>query len=151
MHAFPYSHHGMWCWWCYRSSVSGVCSAVRIWRQDWCCGLLCHPLWCCCVLHPRRWKRNLHPRRCIIAYRFGGGDCVAPSKISAKRFNANFCSSPTWQNGAAGCGCNNAWVSSLAAWVASSCVERNGNLNFYGKNSTVLTIRSPLVLLIYTV
>jgi hypothetical protein len=76
---------------------------------------------------------------------------VAPSKISAKRFNANVCSSPTLQNGPAGCGCNRAWVSYVAALVANSYVEGNGNLKFSGKKSTVSTTRSPLVLLIYTV
>jgi hypothetical protein len=58
---------------------------------------------------------------------------VAPLNISAKRFNASVCSSPTLQNGPAGCGCNSAWVSSVAAFVASSCVEGNGNLKFSGK------------------
>jgi hypothetical protein len=77
--------------------------------------------------------------------------CVAPSKISAKRFNANVCSSPTLQNGPAGCGCNRAWVSSVAALVANSCVEGNGNLKCSGKKSTVSTTHSHLVLLMYTV
>jgi hypothetical protein len=27
------SHHNMWCWWCYRPSVRGVLSAMRIWRE----------------------------------------------------------------------------------------------------------------------
>jgi hypothetical protein len=48
---------------------------------------------------------------------------VAPLKISAKHFNANVCSSSTLQNEPAGCGCNNEWVSSVAALVASSCVK----------------------------
>jgi hypothetical protein len=78
-------------------------------------------------------------------------DRVAPSKILAKSVNANVCSSPTLQNGPAGCGCKSAWVSSVAAFVASSCVEGNGNLNFSGKKSIVSTTRSPLVLLMYTV
>jgi hypothetical protein len=78
-------------------------------------------------------------------------DRVAPSKISAKRFNATVCSSPALQNGPAGCGCNSAWVSSAAAFVASSCVEGSGNFNFSRKKSTVSTTRSPLVLLMYTV
>jgi hypothetical protein len=77
--------------------------------------------------------------QCIISYLFGGGittldlcDRVAPSKISAKRSNAYVCSSPTLKNGTAVCGCNSAWVSSVAHFVASSCVEVNGNLNFSG-------------------
>jgi hypothetical protein len=76
---------------------------------------------------------------------------VVPSKISAKSFNANVCSSPTLQNGPAGCGCNRAWVSSVAALVAKSCVEGNGNFKVSGKKSTVSTTRFPLVLLMYTV
>jgi hypothetical protein len=44
-----------------------------------------------------------------------------------------------------------AWVSSVAALVATSYVEGNGNLKFSRKKSTVSTTRSPLVLLIYTV
>jgi hypothetical protein len=76
---------------------------------------------------------------------------VAPSKISAKRFNDHVCSSPTLQNGPAGCGCNRAWVSYVAALVAKSCVEGNGNLKVSKKKSTVSTARSPLVLLMYTV
>jgi hypothetical protein len=58
---------------------------------------------------------------------------VAPSKISAKHLNSNVCSSPTLQNGPAGCGCNSAWVSSVDALVANYCVEGNGNLIFSGK------------------
>jgi hypothetical protein len=76
---------------------------------------------------------------------------VAPSKISAKRFNANVCSSLNLQNGPAGCGCNRAWVSSVAALVATYCVEGNSNLKFSGNKSTVSTTRSPLVLLMHTV
>jgi hypothetical protein len=76
---------------------------------------------------------------------------VAPSKISAKRFKANICSSPSLQNGPAGCGCNRAWVSSAAAWVAKFWAEGNGNVNFSRKNSTVSTTRSPLVFVTYTV
>jgi hypothetical protein len=76
---------------------------------------------------------------------------VAPSKISAKRLKANVCSSPTLQNGPAGCGCNRALVSSAAALVANSCAEVNGNVIFSGKKSTVFTTRSPLVFVIYTV
>jgi hypothetical protein len=44
-----------------------------------------------------------------------------------------------------------AWVSSVAALVAKSCVEGNGNLKVSGKKSTVSTTRSTLVLLMYTV
>jgi hypothetical protein len=91
-----------------------------------------------------------------MSYRFGGGittinfRCVVPSKISAKRFNANVCSSSTLQNGPSGCGCKRAWVSSVAALVAKSCVEGNGNLKVFRGKSTVSTTRSPLVFM-YTV
>jgi hypothetical protein len=68
---------------------------------------------------------------------------LAPSKISAKRFNANVCSSPTLQNGRAGCGCNNVCVSSAAALVAKSCAEGNGNLKVSGKNQPFLQRALP--------
>jgi hypothetical protein len=44
----------------------------------------------------------------ITTFDFGR---IAPLKISARRFKAIVCSSPTLQNGPAGCGCNSAWVS----------------------------------------
>jgi hypothetical protein len=40
---------------------------------------------------------------------------VAPSKMSARRFKAIVCSSPTLHNRPAGCGCNRARVRSAAA------------------------------------
>jgi hypothetical protein len=131
------SHHNMWCWWCYRSSVRGVWSAVQFWRHVWWCGLFCtlggETVFCTLV------------GASFPAVSAGGSqlslcDRVAPSNISAKCFNANSCSSPTLQNGPAGCGCNSAWVSSVAALVANSCVEGNGNLKFSGKKSTVSTM-----------
>jgi hypothetical protein len=73
---------------------------------------------------------------------------LAPLKILARRFKAIVCSSPTLQNGPAGCGCNRAWVRSVAAWVAKSWAQGNGKVIFSGKNSTVSTILSPLVFVI---
>jgi hypothetical protein len=148
----------MWCWWCYHSSVGCVC----VLRCEF--GVKCDDVVCCVTLC------------CVAVFCTLGGETVlftlggalfptvlaggittldfcrvAPSKISAKCFNSNVCSSPTLQNGPAGCGCNGAWVSYVAALVAKSCVEGNGILKVSGKKSTVSTTHSPLVLVMYTV
>jgi hypothetical protein len=148
----------MWCWWCYLSSVRGVCClrcefGVKC-DDVVCCATLCCVAVCCtlggetvcCTL-----GAALFPTVSAGGITTLDFHRVAPSKISAKRFNANVCSSPKLQNGPAGCGCNRAWVSSGAALVAKSCVEGNGNLKVSGKKSTVYITRSPLVLFMYTV
>jgi hypothetical protein len=67
------------------------------------------------------------------------------SKMVANFLNAIACSSPTWQNGPAGCRLSNAWVNSADAAVAKSLDEGNGILNWCGKKSTVSTILLDLV------
>jgi hypothetical protein len=62
----------------------------------------------------------------------------APSKIAANRWRATMCSSPTWQNGSAGCGLSKACVHFLAAWVANSLHDGNGNGTCVGGNQLFL-------------
>jgi hypothetical protein len=81
---------------------------------------------------------------------FVGGDCcVAVPKISANWCSAAICLSPTWRKGAAGDGCFNAWINSNAACVAASFDDVAGILTWWGKNSTVSTILSLFVFVMW--
>jgi hypothetical protein len=141
----------MWCWCCYHSSVRGGgalwCEfGVKCDDVVFCVTLCCVAVFCTlggetvfCILGGK-----LFPTVSVGGITTLDFCRVAPSKISAKRFNANVCSSPTLQNGPASCGWNRAWVSYVAALVAKSCIEGNGNLKVSGKKSNVSTMHSPL-------
>jgi hypothetical protein len=70
--------------------------------------------------------------------------------IVASCRKASNCAPPMILNGDAGAGCIRACVSSWAAMVAISLDAVRGVVTFAGKNSTVSTILSALVLLIWT-
>lgn len=74
----------------------------------------------------------------------------AALKIVASCRRAVSWSPPMLLKGAAGAGCRSACVSSCAAMVAISLDAVRGIGIFAGKNSTVSTILSALVLVIWT-
>jgi hypothetical protein len=81
----------------------------------------------------------------------GGGETVTVvgvvvcEKMAASCFRAVSCSWPTGAKGAAGVGCLRAATRSKAACRVASAEEVRGMRHEWGKNSTVLEIRSAAV------
>jgi hypothetical protein len=121
---------------CYKSSVLHVCAYYRV---------------NVCIFHGDRVEGGV----VLVDDGIGTDPPVADGgraalKIVASCRKASNCVPPMILNGAAGAGCIRACVSSWAAMVSISLDDVRGIVTFAGKNSTVSTILSALVLLIWT-